>query len=416
MDGRGEFGAEVRRARQRAGLSLADLAALVPCHRGYLHRVETGERWPSGVVARGLDVALGARGVLASLWAAHDGEERQAAVDARAVAASVRDSDALAALLDGGSRQVADAALGTADGLGREYLSAPPAPMLARARAARALVLDQAQRTHRPGAHRDLVRAAGYLSGVLAYAALDLGHPQAAAAHSRAAWGCGETVGDDALRAWTRGTQSLIARFAQDYPTALELARDGLDYAGAGTSTPRLWSGVAQSAANLGDRAQAHRALSAAEAARDAADGDELGGVFAFPPAKLAYYGGSALIWLDQPADARRAAASAAQAIELWRTGDPDDRSADDEALAHVYAATAHVQLGDLDAAADYLAPVLELPVERRISWLVKRTERVGELLAEPRLASSAQAETLHAAVAEFGADLQPAVSAARPG
>ena len=123
-----------------------------------------------------------------------------------------------------------------------------------------------------------------------------------------------------------------------------------------------------------------------------------------FSRAKLAYYGGSALIWLNEPADARRASASAADALTLWAAGDPADRSLDDEALAHVYAATAHVQLGDLDHAAADLAPVLALPVERRISWLVKRTARVGELLAAPRFANSVVAADLREAVAAFAA------------
>ena len=74
---------------------------------------------------------------------------------------------------------------------------------------------------------------------------------------------------------------------------------------------------------------------------------DSLPGLFTFSRAKLAYYGGSTLIWLDRPSDARRAVASATTGIQLWQAGDPADRSLDDEALAHVYAALAHVKLGE---------------------------------------------------------------------
>jgi len=61
--------------------------------------------------------------------------------------------------------------------------------------------------------------------------------------------------------------------------------------AGGGTAAPRLLAGQAQSLANLGDADGAHRALTTAETARDRAGSDELGGLFTFSPAKLAYYG-----------------------------------------------------------------------------------------------------------------------------
>lgn len=124
--------------------------------------------------------------------------------------------------------------------------------------------------------------------------------------------------------------------------------------------------------------------------------------MFTFSRAKLAYYGGSTLMWLDQPADHRRAAASAESAIEQWEAGDPADRSLDDEALAHVYAATAHVKLADLDAATTALAPVLALPAERRISWLRNRIDEIGELLTAPAFAGSASVAELRADVDSF--------------
>jgi transcriptional regulator with XRE-family HTH domain len=38
------FGAEVRRARSAAGLSLADLGRLVPCDKSTVSRIESGGR------------------------------------------------------------------------------------------------------------------------------------------------------------------------------------------------------------------------------------------------------------------------------------------------------------------------------------------------------------------------------------
>lgn len=198
------------------------------------------------------------------------------------------------------------------------------------------------------------------------------------------------------------GTQSLIARFEKDYRGALALARDGLRIAGPGTSRPRLLAGVAQSAANLGDRAEVHRALNEAEEAIDAAGHDAMSGLFTFTRAKLAYYGGSALMWLPEKADSRRSAQSAESAIRQWRSGEPASRSLDDEALAHVYAATSYVRLGELDAAAAALAPVHALPPERRISWLRRRVGEIAELLTDPQFVGSTAATELRAAVTAF--------------
>ncbi|MDQ3764045.1 MAG: helix-turn-helix domain-containing protein [Actinomycetota bacterium] len=49
---RADFAAELARRRLDAELSLAGLAAAAHVHRGYLHRMERGERWPSCTVVR----------------------------------------------------------------------------------------------------------------------------------------------------------------------------------------------------------------------------------------------------------------------------------------------------------------------------------------------------------------------------
>ncbi|MGI9003283.1 MAG: helix-turn-helix domain-containing protein [Pseudonocardia sp.] len=403
-DGRATFTAELARRRAAEGLPLAALAAVAHVHRAYLHRVETGHRWPTEPVARLLDDALHAHGVLHAAWRAGETARRAAAEDARCLATSVRESERLDVLLDdvplGEAVTAAEQAAAT---LAVDYLRQSPAPMLRAALTARTAAVRELDRAPSTGQRRDLIRVAGYLSGVLAYAALDLNHPGAAARHAATAWRCAEATGDRELAAWVRGTQSLIARFDHQFPTALALARDGLDHAGGGSASARLLSGVAQSAANLGDRVEAHRGLNAAEDAADRAGPDAFCGLFTFSRAKLHYYSGSALIWLDQPADARRAAASAGTGITLWQTGDPADRSLKDEALAGVYAATAHVQLDELDAATAMLAPVLALPVERRISWLHRRVARVGDLLTAPRFTGSTAARDLRAEIEAFG-------------
>lgn len=61
------FGRELHRRRLAAGLSLADLAGLVHCSRGYLSRIENGHRRVTRELAEGCDDALDAKGRLLGL-------------------------------------------------------------------------------------------------------------------------------------------------------------------------------------------------------------------------------------------------------------------------------------------------------------------------------------------------------------
>jgi transcriptional regulator with XRE-family HTH domain len=420
--------------RVDAGLSLADLAARVHYSRGHIHNVEAGKRAAAADFAGAADRALGAGGLLVHQWGVEEAARLSQARITQLLAASAA-----------GSRDLADMPGLDVDDLGADvedlavaYLAAPPAPMLGDAHTVRQEVVERLRtHHHRPAERVELYRAAGHLSGILAYAALDLGHPDIALEHARAAWRCADFAGDDELRVWVRGTQSLIARFQSDYPRALEYVLDGLRYAGApdavdraaagrgggagalgggisagrqaaragigGTGLARLLCGQAQCLANLGDSRGANAALNAAEDAREHITGtDSMGGLFGFSVAKQRYYAGSSLIWLDGGPDAVRAAGEAEAAIGLWEQQPAQERSLDDEHLAHIYLATARVQLGEVEGALAAVRPILDLPPEMRISWIVKRLGRLAELLEEPRFAHSAlardAAETIRAA------------------
>ena len=56
------FGAEVRRAREAAGMTLAELGALVPCDASTVSRIESGQLSPSERFARACDEAFGQMG------------------------------------------------------------------------------------------------------------------------------------------------------------------------------------------------------------------------------------------------------------------------------------------------------------------------------------------------------------------
>jgi ribosome-binding protein aMBF1 (putative translation factor) len=52
------FGSEVRRAREAAGMSQAELGALVPCDKSVVSRIEAGLTQPDESFARACDAAF----------------------------------------------------------------------------------------------------------------------------------------------------------------------------------------------------------------------------------------------------------------------------------------------------------------------------------------------------------------------
>lgn len=292
-----------------------------------------------------------------------------------------------------------------AERLAVDYLSMPPATILGGAAALRARVLSVVEGHAAPRHAKDLYLVTGLLCGIIAYACLDLGHPEQADTQVRAGAVCADFAGHEGLCAWLLGTRSLIARFQGRHRTALHLAREGLQHAGDGSSVVRLRCGEAQSLANLGDVEGTQHALDLARGARDTVRSPDVSkGIFAFSEAKLPYYSGSSLIWLPGRREARTAEHDSQEAIRLFHSAPRAERSLADEALAHVYLATARVHLGDLEGVIEALRPVLAIPVEERISWQRKRLARVGELVGAGRLRGSRTAGELREEIAAFSA------------
>lgn len=81
------FGERLRTLRAERGLSLADLSSLVHYSKGYLSKVETGDKPPTVQLARGCDKALGAEGsLLRLLIAASNPQHAQGTLRASRVA------------------------------------------------------------------------------------------------------------------------------------------------------------------------------------------------------------------------------------------------------------------------------------------------------------------------------------------
>jgi tetratricopeptide (TPR) repeat protein len=251
----------------------------------------------------------------------------------------------------------------------------------------------------RPSQTSDIYLMTGLLSGICAYACLDLGYPEEAIAQSRASFMMGDMVGHDGLRAWALGTSSLIARFEGDYSDALEYARRGIQYATTGTSLVRLRCGEGQTLAHMGDSANAIHYLNLAKEAREhVASPDVMDGLFAFSESKQIYYSGSSLQWLPGASNAKAAEAESERAIQMFQETGTGTNPSGDELLAHIYLGNSRLTLGEIEGSMEALRPVLDLPLPERNAWQRKRMKQVAVRLergnfSDSRLAADARDE-----------------------
>lgn len=257
----------------------------------------------------------------------------------------------------------------------------------------------------RPAETTEMYLLAGALSGMLAKASHDVGDPRAAMTQARTAFICADNIGHDGLRAWTRGLQSLIAYWAGWAHDAARFAQSGAEFAARTRGTASVWLAAqeARVLAVLGDGERALAALARADAARDQVHPDELdefGGILTFPRPRQLYYAADARIWM--PGSERIAEETAAEAINAYTEADPADRSFSDEAGARADQALARVNLGDLEGAADALAPVLSMPVEERIDGVVRSVRRIYDALRAPRLITAPKARTMRQEIETF--------------
>lgn len=263
-------------------------------------------------------------------------------------------------------------------------------------------LLEQRQR---PGDVRQLYLLAGVTGGLLAKASHDLAEPHAAMTQARAAFVCAETAGHDGLCAWLRGLQSLVTYWAGNYQTSLRYAQDGSEYVQSGRGTTAVWLPLneARAWAALGNSAESKRAIARAENALETVQPDELdelGGICTFGQVRGLYYAADALSWL--PSEAAAAEDYASRAVEAYRDRTNPEWAFGDQAGSYCDLAIARVMQGELEGAAEALAPALELPIVRRTNGIVRAVTNVTDAIRNSPLALDPAAAEIRESVEEF--------------
>ncbi|MGH3824686.1 MAG: hypothetical protein ACRDRA_17910 [Pseudonocardiaceae bacterium] len=284
------------------------------------------------------------------------------------------------------------------------YPNRPVYPLFVELRTLRNRAFELLEGRQHPEQSRELYLMAGVLCGVLANASFDLGWLPAAETQARTAFLCAELAGNNALRAWIRGTQSLVAYWDERPRAAVELAADGWRYVPeAGTARVRLASIEARAYARLGDRHGTESALARAEQARDEMRGaDDPGGMLAFPLAKQSYYAATARLWLGGKDSHIEAERDAAHAVELYESDPPEQRRLGELCLARLDLAAARLGRDDLDGTAEQLQDVLAIAGQRRIESVSRRLNQVGRALRRPKYQTCALALNLHDQIRSF--------------
>jgi len=347
-----------------------------------------------------------------------------AAADAAGPAAEVltaaaearRHAEQAAARRDVGDSTLAEARADVTR-LSRAYMTGPPFLLFVRMRAVRARIHAALGLRLWPDDEADLYQLLSMLNSLMAVAAHDLGHQQAAGQLAAASSAYATIIGHAPLLAQVQSQLASIAYWSGRPARSGEYAARGLESLHAGPNAAQLHLHHGRAAARLGDARTARRAIGAAADAREHEHHDELletGGEFGFSLATHHYLAGAALAEL--PGAEHDAAAELERATALYDRGPGpgEDHSFGCAALAHSALATTRLRAGQLDGAPAALAPVLALPQAKRISSLAPSLGRVRTELARYQRAPGAA--DLDERIAQFLGTAPPAGRAVQDG
>jgi transcriptional regulator with XRE-family HTH domain len=390
---------ELRRYRERAGLSRNQLANLVGYSRSYISTCEKpGATLVSEAVVTRIDQELAADGVLIALQARASAErlalravEDGDTDEPGAAAATVDPVVALAAMASRSdtSDEAIEEVAQTVASLAESHTAVSPKMLLDQV-----LLVHERIRAMLDGRLRLRQRREMYriLSDLLAHACVLLGDLDRHVAAEQ----CGRAGLDYAREAQShdalvRTALAKTLRWRGRYVESADMARRGRSTCRLGPVRVQLSCQEANAAALIGHADRARDALDRARRAANELPMDSSVSAWSFPQARLALFAQSVARHTGDP---RAALVAADEADAHWRDGHP--RVTATWAQIHLGAAIAHVQRDALDAAAHEAEAVFAVLVpEQRVSTVTAYIHDLARVLARPRLATSAPAADL---------------------
>jgi len=379
------FGQELVRLRSERGLSLAQLAKLIPCHRGYISQLERGDRHPSPEFARKLDDVLGGGGTLAAL-AVRNPQSNDAGddeFDAFELARRASASDVGATVLIGLENAF--------DRLAVAYQNTAPSLLLPDVRHHLRYVGQLIDKRATLDQRRRLLVVGGWLSLLAATAEIDLRLRSAASARLTTAASLAEQTGHHEIAAWCLETRAWDALTEGQFRLAVDLSRgaqqvaprDGSAFIQATAQEGRAW-------ARLGERRETRNAIDRVERlASPLPVPDQPEHHYHYDPAKQLAYTVTTLSWIGDPA-AEGYAREVLKRLESGRDGGVRPRRT---ATARLDLALVLVGNGNLDEAAGQALTALKSGrIVPSSAW------RAAEILTAAESAGLSEAAELRAA------------------
>jgi transcriptional regulator with XRE-family HTH domain len=388
------FGEKMLALMGERDISLRKLAKAIPADAGLLSKISRDLTPPSEKMAERIDAALDADGTLAAL--AQRG--RRTAVGARRSTTtpfaswieSSNTGSSTITFLENETRRIAV-----------DYASRAPMEVLTDTSAllkdVTGLLQGGRQRLTQTSA---LFRIASELLAIQCLLAGDIGRYGPARAYGHTAWLCAEEADSDLHRALARSAQSKTAKWEKRYGEAAALARQGYECSPPIEARILLASQEANARQALGDLTGADEALVRARRAREELTPViDLGSAWACPRPRQATYALQVAIGARDPAwvlHQVQVADDAWSEGDLWVYGTWSQ--------VRVGAGIAYAMAGEVDGAAEEVAPVLELPPELRVVTIAGRLGVVEQQLGQRRYAGSAAANDLREQIKDFRA------------
>lgn len=361
------FRGHLRAVLAEQGISVRELARLIPCDSGHLTRIINGQRPLNPEVAARIDDVLGTGGRLREL-----------------AAGPPEDLDDLLVWLH--RTNVTDSAVEElahrVDGLGAAYVKVPPLDMLATTlglqRRACGPLRSGRQRLRQTRALFAISAEAAALAALLAS---DVARYDMAAAYATTARTLADEAESDHARALVLCAESKASRWQGRYAEAARLARHGHDLVPDEPVAVLLAVSEATALQAAGDIAGAQEALARARRARDRAGNDsQVAEAWTCPRAREAVYRLQVSFGAGDPAGMLSAADDADRA---WSEGDPWVYGT--WAQVRIGAGIAHLLTDDISAATAELTPVFNLDRPYRVATITGQLEKARQRLAGRR-------------------------------
>jgi tetratricopeptide (TPR) repeat protein len=248
--------------------------------------------------------------------------------------------------------------------LGNSYTRTSPDSVLRQVSFLQRRALSLLQGRQRPKQTRELYLINAKSCAMMAWISGDLGSYARAEQLNSSAWLYTQSADDYLARRWVRSTQARVAFWAGNAVESAQLAAEGLKYQVGGLSDAPLILAEARGWASVHAERQVLDAIARWTNTEDADPGVAVEDrFFNISKDRRHYMAGTALLSVGQTAGALREFHTASQVYDKlgleqrWEAMDP---------MIRIDTGRAHLQLGDLDAAAAQVEPLLAADVSRQ--------------------------------------------------